>query len=34
MKSNKLTSIMLKYAIQEKESVVNNIMGAQIRIVF
>jgi hypothetical protein len=28
------SSIMLKYAIQEKESVVNNIIGAQIRIMF
>jgi len=27
-------SIMLKYAVQEKENVVNNIIGAQIRIVF
>jgi hypothetical protein len=25
---------MLKYAVQEKENVVNNIIGAQIRIVF
>jgi hypothetical protein len=28
------SSIMLKYAIQEKEDVVNNIIGAQIRIMF
>jgi hypothetical protein len=28
------SSIMLKYAIQEKESMVNNIIGAQIRIMF
>jgi hypothetical protein len=27
-------SVMLKYAIQEKESLINNIVGAQIRIVF
>jgi hypothetical protein len=27
-------SVMLKYALQEKESVVNNIIGAQIRIQF
>jgi hypothetical protein len=27
-------SIILKYAVQEKENVVNNIIGAQIRIVF
>lgn len=28
------TSLMLKYAIQEKENVLNNIIGAQIRIAF
>ena len=27
-------SIMLKYAYQEKEGVVNNIIGAQVRIAF
>jgi hypothetical protein len=28
------TSIMLKYSIQEKEGIVNNIVGAQFRIIF